>query len=142
MISRRGRCRVVDAEADVARDFAPLAQRALGVFLYGSHAAGRAHARSDVDVCVVAGPGLPAEEAQREAWRIAGPYDVRVFEDMPLWLQGQVLKGGKLVLARDPAALHDYLRPRWKQGEHERRRIRLSPDELQRLLDAREAMRS
>jgi uncharacterized protein len=131
----------MDAEAAIARDFADLGWLGLGVLLFGSHATGRAHPGSDIDVCLVAGPEASAIELQHQAWRIAGPYDVRVFEDLPLWMQGEVLETGKVVLARDPVSLHDYLRPKWKQWQDQRRRVRLSPAEMEYLLQRREAAR-
>lgn len=98
-------------------DFSRLESRAAGLFLWGSHATGHATARSDIDVCVVAGEGTdPVEvliDALAEGTRAAKRYDVRLFEELPLFLKGAVLDHGLLVFARDGPGLHEYVR-RWR----------------------------
>jgi hypothetical protein len=67
----------------------------------------------------------------------ATPYDVRVFEALPLYLQGAVLDDGLLAVARDAPALSEYLRPWRKRWRHEARRCRPSDDSMQRVFEAR-----
>ncbi|HWH08479.1 MAG TPA: nucleotidyltransferase domain-containing protein [Candidatus Thermoplasmatota archaeon] len=103
---------MVDVVARVRADFDPAQADMEAIFLYGSHATGAAHGASDVDVCVVAGPGRDPALALRAVYAHAAlgatPHDVRVFEDMPDWLRGQVLDAGVLVWARDEARLSEY----------------------------------
>src|ERR1700737_425674 len=92
---------------------APIKGHAEAVFLWGSHATGSAHARSDVDICVIAGPGADVAALQRLLWREMAAeteqLDLKIFEDLPLYLKGAVLDEGVLLWARDEAALEDYL---------------------------------
>lgn len=103
---------------EIAADFAALEPRVAGVFLWGSQALGSAHARSDIDICIVAGPGADAVDVLIDALglttRAGKPYDVRVFEELPLFLKGAVLDHGMLVFARDATGLAEYLRP-WRK---------------------------
>ena len=120
--------------------FEPLRGHVEAIFLYGSHARGNAHAGSDIDVCIVAGPGRDPEAVlsavYAKAHLGAQPYDVRVFEDMPDWLRGQVFDGGVLVWARDEPALSEYLRPFWKVWDGQRHRNVPTDDDVRRMLDA------
>lgn len=126
---------------EVRRDFAPLEGLAMGVFLWGSHAEGRGTERSDVDVCVVGGPGTRPYEVLELVWtkaRLGGTdYDVKVFEELPLYLQAEVLEQGKLALARDPPSLYEYLRPWARRWAHEAHRNRPDEADVDRILAAR-----
>lgn len=123
----------------VKEDFAPVAHVALGVLLFGSAATGRHHARSDVDVCLVAGPGRTPDDVLGVAWRMAHlreEYDIKVFEELPLYLKGEVLDNGLLLHARDTRALWNYLYPYVRLWADERR-ARLTHDDVERILEAR-----
>lgn len=112
----------------------------LGVMLWGSHAKGSAQTSSDVDVCLVCGPGGSIERAYESAWRKArlvdARFDVKVFEELPLYLQGEVIDRGILVASRDEAALWEYLRDFRKVWEDQSVR-RLGREEFDRLVEAR-----
>ncbi|MHA1730685.1 MAG: nucleotidyltransferase domain-containing protein [Promethearchaeota archaeon] len=83
----------------------------LGVLLYGSQATGHATDRSDIDICVVA-PG----QNPYEIWRyvihrlpnVEKGYDVRIFEELPMYIQGPIVEEGKVVNSRDEGALYEY----------------------------------
>lgn len=111
---------------------------ALAIYLFGSHAEGSAHDDSDVDVCLVAGSRRHvAEVASHALARTTTQLDVKVFEEMPLWLQGEVLDNGRLLWTRDAATLHDYLWISRRVWEDERRRAIPSDDDIERILRAR-----
>lgn len=111
---------------------------ALAVYLFGSHAHGRAHQASDVDVCLIAGGPEAVEALSRQALaRTTSRMDVKVFEEMPLWLKGEILDEGRLLWARDAAALHDYLWRFRRIWEDERRRAVPSEEDVDRILRAR-----
>lgn len=103
---------------EIGADFTALEPRVAGMFLWGSHARRDAHARSDIDVCIVAGPGADAVEVLIDgldlATRSGRSYDVRVFEELPLFLKGAVLDHGIPVFTRDAVGLAEYLRP-WRK---------------------------
>lgn len=129
--------------AAVRADFLPLAGHVLGVILFGSHAEGTATPRSDVDVCIVGGPGVRPREALRLAWtraRLGGRrYDVKAFEELPLYLKAEVIEHGVVLLARDEPALSEYLRP-WKRiWADQAHRNRPTPEDLARIAAARRA---
>lgn len=93
----------------VRRDFTFLAERALGVLLFGSWPA-RGRGR-DVDVCVVA----PREDPHALLFEIfrrvdvrGRGYDVRIFEELPIYLRREVILGNHPAICRDVPALAEY----------------------------------
>ncbi|MEA3199916.1 MAG: uncharacterized protein QOE90_1344 [Thermoplasmata archaeon] len=111
---------------------------ALGLMLYGSHASGRAHARSDVDLCVVAGPGRSVEDAlslARSHLDVPGlVLDLHAFEDLPLYLQGAVIDADRIVWSLDDVALYAYLRPFRRRWDDQKHRTRVAADDVRRAL--------
>lgn len=127
------------------RAFAPVETRVLGVFLFGSQVTGRSTGRSDVDVCIVAGPGADPWEVLGHSWEAtrADPrYDIKVFEELPLFLKGAVLDEGVLLLSRDRVGLSEYLWHWRKLWSDQRHRVRLRPEEEARLWQARRERRA
>lgn len=91
---------------DVARD-----PRVLGVLLYGSQVTGSTTPRSDVDICVV----VPRQnlvdmyEFTMQALRgFDDVYDIRFFEELPLYIQGAIITEGAVIATRDEPALYEY----------------------------------
>ncbi len=91
-------------------------------------------------MCIVAGPDIDAEDALAAAHRradlagIGKPVDLRVFEELPLYLQGAILSHHAVVLAEDEPALYEYLRfPRklWADQAH---RQTLTAEEARRMI--------
>lgn len=82
----------------------------LAVFLFGSRARDEAHAGSDVDVCLVLGGGSAdrekARRKRREYLEFAG-CDIRVFEQLPLYIRQRVLKDGNVLHVKDEDALYE-----------------------------------
>lgn len=81
--------------------------------IYGSYAAGCVNIRSDIDVCVV----LKSNDKERinnfyrKILRISAKnekYDIKIFEQMPLFMKNQVIKNGKVLYAKDKAGLEEY----------------------------------
>jgi hypothetical protein len=76
----------------------------------------------------------------RAAWSGAGllsrEHDIKVFEELPLYLKGEVIDGCVLVASRDEAALWEYLRSFRKVWEDQAVR-RHGRDEFDRLVAAR-----
>ncbi len=108
--------------ASLEKEFAFLKDRVLAVLLYGSHATGDAHRQSDVDLCIV-DPDTPTvlNEVSRRVDVAGSGYDVYLFEELPLYLQMEVIRSHRVVVCRDIYALHEYFYPyrkRWKDQEH------------------------
>lgn len=83
----------------------------LAVLAFGSQIEGRTHAFSDVDICLV----MPkaSEKSRREillkmAGTLSEKYDVKLFEDLPLMLRGEVIKNNKALFVRNEDELYDY----------------------------------
>lgn len=109
----------------------------LGVFLWGSHAKGEADSRSDIDVCLVAGPGRDRTDLLRQAWRSVGDaVDVKVFEDLPIYLQGEIFRAHEVIATRDKPDLYEYLRPYWKRWRDQAKRQQMTEDEARALFSA------
>lgn len=125
----------------VTRALAPVVPKVLGAFLWGSHASGRAHSRSDIDVCLVAGPGVDPGDILRLIWSDGHlgreHYDVKMFEHLPIYLQGEVLDTGRLLFSRDEPVLSEYLRPFRKRWEGQAHRNRPNAKDMERILAAR-----
>ena len=109
---------------EIKKDFEFLKGRkeVKAVLLYGSYARNEQNIRSDIDICVVA-PTLktPKDFAKllREIWRNvdANKYDVRIFEELPLYLKIEVIRNHKIIFSEDPYELSYYFyhyRKLWK----------------------------
>lgn len=116
----------------------PLREEALGLLLWGSHVKGPTTPRSDVDLCIVAGPNGDPDALLRIAWRRVHlpdrDLDVRVFENLPMFLKGAVLEAHEVVLTRDEPALYEYLyrfRKLWADQAH---RQRVTEEEVRTML--------
>lgn len=104
--------------------FAEPADRDLGVasaYLFGSHAAGRAHRESDVDVGVLLAWDLHPTPRERfearlrlgsELVRALGrdEVDVVILNDAPPLFGRQIITAGHRIFCRDPEADHAYTR--------------------------------
>src|SRR5271157_932305 len=113
----------------------------LGAFLYGSQAEGEATPRSDFDVCVVTRrkdkPSLKA--LLRHIWQqipvSTKKYDVHMFHELPLYIQGHIIEKGVLLLSRDTPELFEYLYPYRRLWEDQKHRNELSDEELNEILN-------
>ena len=83
------------------------------VLLYGSYAENKQTARSDIDICVVA-PKLKApkqfSKLLSQIWQKmdANRYDVRVFEELPLYIKMEVIKKHIVIFSRNIPELYYY----------------------------------
>ena len=101
----------------ISADLEHLKEYSAGMLLYGSHATGKADERSDIDICIIAGPGQDPMHSLSRAWQTVRSdiYDIRIFEQLPLHLQIRVLLSGIWLYHKDPAGLGEYLYPVWKR---------------------------
>ncbi|WP_297068278.1 nucleotidyltransferase domain-containing protein, partial [Thermococcus sp.] len=86
------------------RDFRPFKDDCMGILLYGSYVRGEATERSDVDVCLV---NPKAGTYERVLERLGGKYDVKVFEELPLYIQIEVIKNHRVIYG-DELELSEY----------------------------------
>ncbi|MHA1247073.1 MAG: nucleotidyltransferase domain-containing protein [Candidatus Thorarchaeota archaeon] len=100
--------------------------RVIAVLLFGSMARGDATSRSDIDICVVA-PRMETAKEKSELlgmiWRqIDGEkYDVRLFEELPLYMKMDVITTHVILHCNDVPALFEYFyfyRKIWADEAH------------------------
>ena len=97
------RLRELIAQAEGDRDV-------LAIILFGSQARGNAGPGSDVDVCVVLEAGVSSGiEASRKRldYLAGGDLDVKVFQQLPLYIRSRVLKEGRVLFVRDEDRLYE-----------------------------------
>lgn len=70
------------------------------------------------------------------------PYDVKAFEELPLYLKAEVLEHGVLVLARDEPALSEYLRTWRRIWADQAHRNRPRQEDMARIAEARKRRRT
>ncbi|WP_048149249.1 nucleotidyltransferase domain-containing protein [Palaeococcus ferrophilus] len=99
------------------RDFEEFRNSCMGILLYGSWVRGEPTRRSDVDVCLVKPtPGT----YERVLEKLGGKYDVKVFEELPLYIQIEVIKNHRVIYG-DELELSEYFyrfRKLWRDMEH------------------------
>ena len=96
----------------------------LFAYLYGSHARGDTHPRSDVDVAVYLDPSVPATAHLGQALAIAGqversagigPVEVLVLNSAPLPVVGRVIEERVVIYSRDEPARVEFESVRHRQ---------------------------
>ncbi len=109
----------------------------MGVLIYGSQVKGEKDKRSDIDICVVAGKKKPLDVLQ-EIWRQVNTkgknYDVKIFEELPLYLKGEVMENNEVVYAKDKGKLFEYFYDFRKLWGEQKGRQRISKRELLQIL--------
>ncbi|MFB6265482.1 MAG: nucleotidyltransferase domain-containing protein [Candidatus Nanohaloarchaea archaeon] len=85
--------------------------RVLAVLVFGSQVAGKAHERSDIDICIVA-PDTDPMDVMGEVWAEVPTdsrnYDVHTFEEFSLKMKHQVMEDHEKVWCRDESRLEEY----------------------------------
>ncbi len=116
-------------------DFSIIIQKReiLGILLYGSYLMDNETSRSDIDICIVA----PNEDIHQLISIIlqnvnvtSKKYDVRVFQELPLYIKIHVIENGKLIYSGDKLDLYEYFylyRKLWNDQKH---RQEISKEEL------------
>ncbi|AEA46598.1 nucleotidyltransferase domain-containing protein [Archaeoglobus veneficus] len=101
---------------ELREDFREFATDCLGVLLYGSYARGEETKRSDVDVCLV----MPSKQAiSRVFGKLGGKYDIKVFEELPLYIRVDIVRNHVKVYSKDELDLYLYRQMKiWKDMEH------------------------
>ena len=98
---------------NLKKDLGEIKNNVFAILIYGSYAIGDANIRSDVDVCVVLKSNDSEEinNLYRKILRISAKnekYDIRIFEQMPLFMKNQVIKNGNVIYAENKAKLEEY----------------------------------
>ena len=83
------------------------------VLLYGSYAENRQTARSDIDICIVASKLKAPKQFSgllSQIWQKidANKYDVRIFEELPLYIKIGIIKKHIVIFSRSIPELSYY----------------------------------
>ena len=110
--------------------FSPFKERVLAVVVYGSMAKKTMTPRSDIDICIVAPQGDP-HQLYKDTLSL--PYDIHIFETMPLFLQMQVINHHKIIFTSDKYDLGEYFYRFRKLWQDQQYRQQLSLTEVKGL---------
>jgi len=81
----------------------------LAVMLFGSCARGEDF--SDIDICLIMQPknfdNLSLSKKRLEYLKDFPDYDLRIFQQLPLYIRVRVLREGKIIFCRDEEVLYD-----------------------------------
>ncbi len=124
----------------ICSDFSIIIQKKeiLGILLYGSYLIDKETSRSDIDICIVA----PNEDIHQLISFIlqnvnvtSKKYDVRVFQELPLYIKIHVIENDELLYSANELDLYEYFylyRKLWNDQKH---RQEISREELISFLD-------
>jgi len=96
------------------KDFSFLFEREdiLAILLYGSAAKGDETPRSDIDICIVLPSRKYMKDILNEIYKkldvFTKKYDVRFFEELPLYIQINIIESNKIVFSKDIFELYEY----------------------------------
>ncbi len=81
----------------------------LAAILFGSTVKDESHDRSDIDVCLVLHSMLWEVEKlfQKRFECLHFDLDIKLFQQLPLYVRSRVLKGGKVLLVKDEDQLYE-----------------------------------
>lgn len=98
---------------NLEKDLEEIKNNVFAILIYGSYAGGKAHNRSDIDVCIVAKNNEKEKinHLFKQILRISAKnekYDIKIFEQIPLFLKMEVIENGKVIYAKDLSELEEY----------------------------------
>lgn len=77
------------------------------IYLFGSHAAGKATPISDIDICAITDRDISKDKKADITSCSNDKLDISVFWDLPIMIRYRVLKEGKPLFERDKKFLHN-----------------------------------
>ena len=125
----------------IEKDFAFLFNKkeVLAVLLYGSVVKEEQTPRSDIDVCIVAPDSENKAELLKEVYRnvdvFSKKYDVRIFEELPLYIQIQIIQNHEVIYAKDIYEMHEYFYYFRKLWEDQASRQHVTKEELAAMME-------
>ncbi len=124
----------------IKKDFSFLFEKkdVLAILLYGSAVKGDETPRSEIDICIVA-PNYPDRyhlltEVFRKLDVVSKKYDIRIFEELPLYIQIQIVQKNEIIYAKDIYELYEYFYNFRKLWEVQADRQKVTGEELAEML--------
>ena len=79
------------------------------ILIFGSKATGESHSRSDTDICIVS-PGVKDKALLlQKTWGIvSGKYDLWLFEELPLYMQIEIIQHHEILFSKDVPEVFEY----------------------------------
>lgn len=98
---------------NLKKDLEEIKNDIFAILIYGSHVTKNAHQRSDIDVCVVlkSNDKVKINNLFKQILRVSAKnqrYDIRIFEQMPLFMKIEVIENGEIIYAKDMQELDEY----------------------------------
>ena len=124
----------------IKKDFSFLFGRddILAILLYGSAAAGDETPRSDMDICIVLPSRKYMKDILNEIYRkldvFTKKYDVRFFEELPLYIQINIMKSNNIIYSKDIYELYEYFYFIRKLWEDQKMRQHVTAAEMAEIL--------
>lgn len=83
----------------------------LAIIQYGSQVTGKTHAFSDYDICLVMPDATKQQKTKLllNAAALSDNIDIKIFEELPTMLKGEVMKSGQHIYVKDKDRLAEYL---------------------------------
>ncbi|MGB8218279.1 MAG: nucleotidyltransferase domain-containing protein [Candidatus Methanoperedens sp.] len=118
--------------------FLSLQEDILAILLYGSVAKGEDTSQSDIDICIVSPSCEDKKSLLNEIYRkldvFSKKYDVRFFEELPLYIQINIIKSNKIIYSKDVYELYEYFYYFRKLWEDQAMRQMVTPAEMAEIL--------
>lgn len=102
------------------KEFEFIKDDAQGILLYGSCAMNTANERSDIDICLF--KPRTTGILNRIFQKVGGGYDIKIFEDLPLYVQMDIIENYRVIYGDEPSISY-YLYHFRKNWEDMRYRI-------------------
>ena len=105
----------------------------LGILLYGSYSKRQNVNRSDIDICIVA----PNEDLHQLLSFVlqninvsAKKYDVRIFNELPLYIKIHIIEDGLLIYSSNKLDLYEFFFIYRKLWDDQKHRQKISKEDL------------
>ncbi len=124
----------------IKEDFSFLFYRedVLAILLYGSVVEGKETPRSDIDICIVAPECKDRRGVLKEIFRkldiFSKKYDVRIFEELPLYIQIQIIQKNEIIYTKNVYELYEYFYSIRKLWAVQSARQKVTGEELAEML--------
>ncbi len=100
--------------ASLKKDLEFISSEVEGILLYGSHAKGSADTRSDIDICII--KPKKREVLTRILAKVGGKYDIKIFEDLPLYVKMDIIENCQVIHGSEPEISYYFycFRKKWE----------------------------